>query len=70
MNIIYIIYLVAIIILLAAVWYRDWKYPYAQQTPHWTKTIPHKIAWGAFIVAMLGMIVLLLMYFKDVIIRS
>lgn len=65
MNIAYLIYVIAILVLLIAVWYRDKKYPYTQQTPHWTKSIAHKIALGAFGVATGGMIIFLWMYFKD-----
>jgi hypothetical protein len=63
----YFAFLIAIVVTLGAVWYRDWKYPFMQRTPHWTKSLSHKIAKIAFCVALVFMATFLYMYFKEMI---
>lgn len=67
MQIAFLLYVAAVVIMLAAVWYRDWKYPFMQRTPHWTKSIPHKIALGTFGLAIVFMVTFLWLYFKEMI---
>ncbi|MCY1181300.1 hypothetical protein D9M73_217980 [compost metagenome] len=65
MNSAFVVFVVALVVMLVAVIWRDWKYPFLQLSPAWNKSIAHKIAVVAYAIAMIGLVTFLWMFFKD-----
>jgi uncharacterized integral membrane protein len=59
------VWIIATIVTLLSVWYRDHKYPTMIPYFTWKNSWPHRIALISFFITMAGLATTLWLYFKD-----
>jgi len=61
------VWIIATLICLASVWYRDRCYPDLIPYFSWKNSWPHRIALGSFFIMIMGIVTTIWLYFKDMI---